>query len=223
VAQDVLCSFRRLEAGTMGKAFLAWMLVATAVAAPASGPREIVQAAVNRVVLAIQRADMESEPVPPPRREQRRLEIRRIAGDLFDLDEISRRALSRHWTGRTAEEQAEFVRLFTDLLERTYIGRIESYSGEKIVYVGETVDGPFATVRSKVITRRGETPLDYRLHLRDGRWKVYDVLIDHVSFVATYRSEFSRILQKESYAALIERLRKQNIAAAAALIRSRGY
>jgi len=208
----------------MGKAFMAWLLVASAVAAPTMGPREIVQAAVSRVVLAIQRADMESSDPSQPSRlamEQRRLEVRRIAADLFDFDEISRRALSRHWTARGPEEQAEFVRLFTDLLERTYLGRIESYSGEKIVYLGETVDGPFATVRSKVVTRRrGETPLDYRLHLRDGRWKVYDVLIDHASFVATYRSEFSRILQKEPYPALVERLRKQNVDAAA-LVRSR--
>ena len=208
----------------MGKAFVAWLLVGSAVAAPTMGPREIVQAAVSRVVLAIQRADVESsDPAQRSRlaMEQRRLEVRRIAADLFDFDEISRRALSRHWTARGPEEQAEFVRLFTDLLERTYLGRIESYSGEKIVYLGETVDGPFATVRSKVVTRRrGETPIDYRLHLRDGRWKVYDVLIDHASFVATYRSEFSRILQKEPYPALVERLRKQNVDAAA-LVRSR--
>ena len=208
----------------MGKAFMAWLLVASAVAAPTAGPREIVEAAVSRVVLAIQRADPESsDPARPSRvaMAQRRLEVRRVATDLFDFDEISRRALSRHWTARSPEEQAEFVRLFTDLLERTYLGRIESYSGEKIVYMGETVDGPFATVRSKVVTRRrGETPLDYRLHLRDGRWKVYDVLIDHVSFVATYRSEFSRILQKEPYPALVERLRKQKVAAAA-LVRNR--
>jgi phospholipid transport system substrate-binding protein len=207
----------------MGKALFAWVLVATAVAATAASPREVVQAAVDRVVRAIERADMESAPDPAPRlaMAQRRLEVRRIAGELFDLDEISRRALSRHWTTRTPEEQAEFVRLFTDLLERAYIGRIEAYSGEKIVYLGEAVDGPFATVRSKVITRRrGETPLDYRLHLRDGRWKVYDVLIDHVSFVATYRSEFSRILQKESYGALVERLRKQSVDAAA-LVKTR--
>ena len=208
----------------MGKAFMAWLLVASAVAAPTVGPREIVEAAVSRVVLAIQRVNMESSDPPRPSRlavEQRRLEVRRIAAELFDFDEISRRALSRHWTARGPEEQAEFVRLFTDLLERTYLGRIESYSGEKIVYMGETVDGPFATVRSKVVTRRrGETPLDYRLHLRDGRWKVYDVLIDHASFVSTYRSEFSRILQKEPYPALVERLRKQNVDAAA-LVRSR--
>jgi phospholipid transport system substrate-binding protein len=197
--------------------------VASAVAAPAAGPREIVQSAVNRVVVAIQSVDSVADPSPAQRlvREQRRLDVRRVAADLFDFDEISRRALSRHWTARSPEEQVEFVRLFTDLLERTYIGRIESYSGEKIIYLGEVVDGPFATVRSKVVTRRRtETPLDYKLHLRDGRWKVYDVLIDHVSFVATYRSEFARIIQKESYAALVERLRKQNVEAAA-LVRMR--
>ena len=123
----------------MGKAFMAWLLVASAVAAPTMGPREIVQAAVSRVVVAIQRADLESSDPSHPSRlamEQRRLEVRRIAADLFDFDEISRRALSRHWTARGPEEQAEFVRLFTDLLERTYLGRIESYSGEKIVYMG---------------------------------------------------------------------------------------
>jgi phospholipid transport system substrate-binding protein len=206
----------------MEKALMAWMLVASAVAAPAVSPREVVEAAVGRVVAAIQRADMESEPAPSRVHEQHRLQIRRVATELFDFDEISRRALSRHWAARSAEEQAEFVRLFTDLLERSYIGRIESYSGETLVYLGETVDGPFATVRSKVVTRRrGETPLDYRLRLRDGRWKVYDVLIDHVSFVSTYRSEFERILQKESYAALVARLRKQSAdASPAALVRS---
>jgi phospholipid transport system substrate-binding protein len=206
----------------MAKAFLAWLLVATAFAAPAAGPREIVQSAVDRVVLALERAEMESSAGSQRQVfQQRRLEIRRTAAELFDFDEIARRALSRHWTARSPEEQAEFVRLFTDLLERTYIGRIESYAGEKIVYVGESVDGAFATVRSKVVVpRRGDTPLDYRLHLRDGRWKVYDVLIDHVSFVATYRSEFSRILQKESYAALLERLRKQSVEASA-LVRGR--
>ena len=202
----------------MTQSFLAWMLVATAVAAPVPSPREIVQNAVDRVVLAVERAEMESSSASQRQAlQRRRLEIRRTAGELFDFDEVARRALSRHWSARSPEEQVEFVRLFTDLLERSYIGRIESHAGERIVYVGESVDGGFAIVRSKVVTsRRGETPLDYRLHLRDGRWKVYDVLIDHVSFVATYRSEFSRIIQKESYAALLERLRKQSADAALA-------
>jgi phospholipid transport system substrate-binding protein len=207
----------------MGKAVVAWLLVASAVTAPAVGPREVVQAAVSRVVLALQKTDTDvPDPSPARRAEQRRLDIRRVATDLFDFDEISRRALSRYWAARTPDEQAEFVRLFTDLLERAYIGRIESYSGEKIVYLGESIDSPFATVRSKVITRRNtETPLDYRLHLKDGRWKVYDVLIDNVSFVSTYRSEFTRIMQRESYAVLVDRLRKQS-GEGAALIRTPG-
>ena len=95
----------------MGKAFMAWMLVASAVAAPAAGPREIVQSAVNRVVVAIQSVDSVADPSPAQRlvREQRRLDVRRVAADLFDFDEISRRALSRHWTARSPEEQVEFV------------------------------------------------------------------------------------------------------------------
>jgi len=198
----------------MGKALAAWFLVASAVAAPVPTPRELVQSAVDRVLVALQRTDNDAMPTSAMRRaggrDQRRVEIRRVAAELFDFDEISRRVLSRYWTERSAEEQAEFVALFTGVLERTYIGRIEAYSGEKIIYVGEVVDGSFATVRSKVVTRRRtETPLDYKLHLRDGRWKVYDILIDHVSFVATYRSEFSRILQREPYTGLLERLRKE--------------
>ena len=211
----------------MGKALAAWLLVAGAMAAPVVSPRDVVQSAVSRVIIALQRADVDVPDASPNKRlthEQRRVEIRRVATDLFDFDEISRRALSRYWASRSPEERAEFVRLFTDLLERSYIGRIEAYSGEKIVYVGETVDGQFATVRSKVITRRNtETPLDYRLHLKDGRWKVYDILIDHVSFVSTYRSEFARIMQRESYAALLDRLRKQNIDAAALVRTPRNY
>jgi len=207
----------------MGNAVVTWLLVASAVAAPVASPRDVVQAAVDRVVLVLQNGDPDAPDAAPGRHltvEQRRVELRRVAADLFDFDEFARRTLSRHWATRTPEEQAEFVRLFTDLLERTYMGRIEAYAGERIVYVGETVDGDFATVRSKVITRRNTaTPLDYRLQLRDGRWKVYDILVDNVSFVSTYRSEFARILQRESYAALVDRLRRQSIDAAA-LVRS---
>ena len=142
----------------------------------------------------------------------RRAEIRRIARGLFDFDELARRALSRHWAGRTHEERAEFVRLFTDLLERSYLNRIEAYAGERIAYTSEVIDGTYATVRSKIITqRRSEVGINYRMHLHDGRWQVYDVLIDGVSFLSTYRSQFDRVIQAESYGALVERLRKRNL------------
>jgi phospholipid transport system substrate-binding protein len=207
----------------MGKALAAWLMVAGAVAAPATSPREVVQSAVARVIIAIQEADLHRPDAEPgsPKHLEERVEIRRVARGLFDFEEMARRTLSRHWAGRSAEEQAEFVKLFTDLLERTYIGRIESYAGEKILYVGESIDARYATVRSKIVTRRKtETALDYRLHLLDGRWKVYDVLLDGVSFVSTYRSEFNRIIQLSSYASLVDQLRKKRVETAPASDRS---
>src|SRR5439155_18031205 len=92
------------------------------------------------------------------------------------------------------------------------MNRIEAYAGERIAYTSEVIDGTYATVRSKIITqRRSEIRINYRMHLHDGRWQVYDVLIDGVSFVSTYRSQFDRVIQAESYGALIERLRKRNL------------
>jgi phospholipid transport system substrate-binding protein len=195
----------------MGTILVIW-LMASVSSAPGVGPRDVVEAAVARVVTALSDAE------PPPglrvQGDRGRAELRRVAGGLFDFDEMARRTLTRHWPERTTAEQREFVRLFADLLERAYLPRIEEYSGESIVYVAESIDGSYATVRSKVTSRRRtETALDYRLHLRDGRWRVYDILIDHVSFVATYRAEFNRIIQLTSYDALVETLRKRALGA----------
>ncbi len=95
------------------------------------------------------------------------------------------------------------------------MNRIEAYAGEKITFTGEALDGSFATVRSRVVTqRRSETALDYRMHVREGRWQVYDMLIDGVSFVSTY--QFDRVIQAESYGSLVDRLRKKNFDTAVA-------
>ena len=170
------------------------------------------ESALVRVTGVIQDGQLNGKPVA-----DRRGEVRRLARDLFDFDEISRRALSRHWATRTPDEQAEFVALFSDLLERSYMNRIEAYAGEKITFTGEALDGSFATVRSRVVTqRRSETALDYRMHVREGRWQVYDMLIDGVSFVSTYRSQFDRVIQAESYGSLVDRLRKKNFDTAVA-------
>jgi phospholipid transport system substrate-binding protein len=190
----------------MGKALAAWLMVAGAMAATASTPRDVVQTAVTRVITILQ-TDPDRQYV-----DRQRGQIRRVATELFDFDEMARRTLTRHWSSRSAQEQTEFVQLFTDLLERSYVGRIEQWSGERITYLGETVDGQYATVRSKIVTRRrAEVGLDYRLLLRDGRWRVYDVLVDGVSFVSTYRSEFDRIIQQSSYAGLVDKLRKRAV------------
>jgi len=175
-----------------------------------------VETAVTRVITLLQDAD-DASTAPAKQQADRRTEVRKIARDLFDFEEVTRRTLSRHWAARSPEERAEFVTLFTDLLERSYVNRVEAYAGENISYLGEAVDAGFATVRSRVTTqRRTEIALDYRLHFRDGRWRIYDLQIDGVSFVSTYRSQFDRIIQSESYAALLERMRKKSFEATVA-------
>jgi phospholipid transport system substrate-binding protein len=200
----------------MGSSLAALMLVASVVTTPATAPREIIQTAVTRVIAVLDgaepdRSDRAERGVPNA--DRARSEIRRIASELFDFDEMAKRTLSRHWAARTRAEQTEFVALFTDLLERSYVGRIETYAGEKIAYVGETIDGEYALVRSKIISprRRQDTALNYRMVFRDGRWRVYDVLIDGVSFVSTYRSEFNRVISGSSYRALVDALRNKRL------------
>ena len=200
----------------MGKALAAWIMMAGAVAAPAMGPRETVETAVVRVINLTQDIEPAAKPesAVPQQSADKRIEIRKVARDLFDFEEITRRTLSRHWAARTQDERNEFVALFTEVLERAYINRVEAYAGENITYIGEAIDASYAIVRSKIITdRRSELTLDYRLHLRDGRWRVYDLQIDGVSFVSTYRSQFDRIIQAESYSALLERMRKKSFEA----------
>jgi len=192
-------------------------MMAAALAAPPTTPREVVQSAINRVITILRgpvssAEESNRESVVSP--DKQRAELREVANELFDFEEMARRTLPRHWAARSPQERREFVRLFTDLLERSYIHRIETYAGERMAFLGETLDGKYATVKSKIITkRRTETALNYQLHVKSGEWKVYDVLIDGVSFISTYRSEFDRIIKSSSYANLVDRLRKKRMAA----------
>ena len=196
----------------MEKALAAWLLLASANPASMATPTEVIRVAVEQVAQVAEDADLGR----PAAAERRRIEIRRIAENLFDFQEMARRSLARHWTDRTAEQRDEFVRLFADLLERVYFGKLENYSAERMVYVGETVDGDYATVRSKVLTgRKGELPIEYRLHLVGSRWAVYDVLIDGMSFVGTYRAQFNRVIQTSSYDDLVQKLRTKELENAA--------
>lgn len=142
------------------------------------------------------------------RPQDRRAAVRRIAHEVFDVGETARRALARHWQGRTPAEREEFTQLFADLLERTYITRIDQYGGEKVRYVGETLDGDHAVVRARVLTKKGsEVPVESRLIQRGDRWLIYDVLIENVSLIANYRAQFDRIIRTSSYDELVRRLK----------------
>jgi len=117
-------------------------------------------------------------------------------------------ALFRRTDEETPEEQQEFVALFADLLDRAYWSKIDQYQGEDVRYTGESLDGNQATVKTMLATPRGTSiPVDYRMHPVNGRWLVYDVVIEGVSLVANYRTQFNKVIQSESYPALVQKLR----------------
>lgn len=134
--------------------------------------------------------------------------VRKVAQQVFDVTETAKRALGTHWNKRTPAEQEEFVQLFADLLERTYIAKIDLYGGERVQFTGEAVDGDYATVRAKVVTRQGtEVPVVARMHRRGDRWLIYDLTIENVSLIGNYRSQFDRIIRTSSYEELVKRLK----------------
>jgi len=145
----------------------------------------------------------------PDRVAERQKALREITDPMFDWAEMARRALGRHWQTRTDAERQEFVPLFRNLLARTYATRIERYDGEQITYTGESIEGDQATVRTKIMDRTNrELPIDYRMvRGPDGRWLIYDVLIEGVSLVANYRPQFDQIIRTASYERLVEKLK----------------
>jgi len=144
-----------------------------------------------------------------------RATIRKLADELFDWQEMAQRSLGPHWRERSPAERQEFVPLFADLVERGYISKIEQYDGEKIQYTGDRIEGDQATVRTKVITKQGtEIPIDYRMVLRNSRWKIYDVDIEGVSLVANYRTQFNSVVRRSSYQELVKRMKSKEQPAA---------
>jgi phospholipid transport system substrate-binding protein len=143
---------------------------------------------------------------------QRQQLLRQVSGEAFDWQEMARRALATHWRARTPQEREEFVRLFRDLVESIYVDRLDRAAGERqaIQYVGEQIEDGRAVVRTKVITTRGtEVPIDYRLQKSDGQWRIYDVMVEGVSLVNNYRSQFNRIITTSSYQALVQRMKER--------------
>jgi len=169
-------------------------------------PTQQIQATVDKVVAILKNPSLKSE----AKRKERRSQLRQVISVRFDFAEMAKRSLGSQWRRLSLQEQQEFIRLFTDLLEQAYVDRIESYNDEKFVYVRETVEPNFAEVSSRIITRRGEEfTLNYKAHFVNGEWKVYDVVVENVSLVNNYRSQFSRIIANSSYEELLRKLRQK--------------
>jgi len=190
---------------TGGVLLSALFMLAVASSAAAGPATDQLRVGIDRVLRTL------ADPVlkGPDRVAERREALREITEPMFDWAEMARRALGRHWQTRTDAERQEFVPLFRNLLERTYATRIERYDGEQITYTGESIEGDQATVRTKILDRTNrELPIDYRMvRGPDRRWLIYDVLVEGVSLVANYRSQFDQIIRTASYERLVEKLK----------------
>lgn len=167
-------------------------------------PTEQIRVTVDQVLRILKDPALNSASA----KEARRSELTKAILPRFDFEEMAKRSLGAEWRRRTPEEQEEFTRLFTELLKNSYIESIESYRGEKVIYRNESQDGAYAEVGTKVINDRGEEfTIDYRLNLEGSQWKVYDVVTENISIVNNYRSQFSRILGRSSFAELLRTIR----------------
>ncbi|MDP2852989.1 MAG: ABC transporter substrate-binding protein [Smithellaceae bacterium] len=172
----------------------------------AGAPMTVVETTVNRVLDVLRDPSLKS----PAAKETKTEKLRVIYKDMFDEMEFSKRTLTRNWNKFTPAQRKEFVDLFERVMEKTYIDKILDYSSEKIVFYKETmVSENQAEIQSKIITSSKEIPIFYRMILKDGKWKVYDVVVENVSLVQNYRTQFNEILAGNTPEQLLEILRKK--------------
>jgi phospholipid transport system substrate-binding protein len=171
-------------------------------AAGRSGPLHVVTSSISRVLTIVR-----SQSAAATESGKRQTEIRQAAVELFDFDEMSRRLLGQRWQEASPEEQQDFVELFTDLLDRAYLNTIGNYPLATITFQGETISGSYAQVRSRMAAGKGEVAIEYRLLEHEGQWGVYDIAVDGVSLISNYRSQFTSMLNRMSFAQVLDRMR----------------
>jgi len=143
------------------------------------------------------------------RAEERRQQLEKVIGNRIAYDEMAKRSLGSQWTQLDDEERQEFVRLYAQLLRDTYSSRFDHYSDEKVEFLRETIQGDYAEVRTRLTSRKVSLDVDYRMLQRAGDWRVYDIVVDDISLVRSYREQFSKIIRTSSYGELVAKLRQK--------------
>ena len=176
--------------------------VPTAWAGP---PTDQLREGVERVIKTLRDPELSGD----KKTSERRAAISKLADEIFDFTETAKLALGQHWASRTPAQREDFVRLFTGLVQRTYIAKVDQYNSD-MTFRGDSVDGDQAVVRTTLALRQGgNMSLDYRMHRPQDRWLVYDIHVDGISLVANYRAQFNKIIRTESYEALVVRLKSK--------------
>jgi phospholipid transport system substrate-binding protein len=169
----------------------------------AAGPGEQIKTTVDQVLEVLKDPKFQGDGKKTERREK----LRQLILPRFDFAEMGKRALGNNWN-RYPDKQQEFVTAFKQLLEETYADQIEAAKGDKVVYLNERAEKDYAEVDTKVISSKGEeTPMTYKLHPVDSEWKVFDIVVENISIVNNYRSQFNRVLTNASVDELIQRMK----------------
>ncbi len=170
-------------------------------------PTEVVRSTLTEVFRILEDERLKDAAKLIPRRHM----LEEVIASHFDYTEMSKRALAAHWVPLTAGERVEFVELFKSFLSDRYAEKIESYSSEQVFYLSERTEGNYAEVRTELRSSKVEVPMDYRLHVKEGTWHAYDLIVDGVSLVKNYRSQFEKIIRSSSYQELVRRLRERAV------------
>jgi phospholipid transport system substrate-binding protein len=174
--------------------------------AQAGEPLDLVRTAVDKAVQILKDPKLQSQ----DKKRERIERLREALNPIFDYEEMAKRALGTHWRRRTPAEQEEFVKLFRDFLERIYSDKVDLYGGEKVRFGREVIDKDFAQIESTIIKPKGEElAVIYKLRQLNGQWKVYDAVVENISIVNNYRSQFDRIISSSSYEELVKRLQEK--------------
>ena len=182
------------------------LILCSPVATYGGTPMEGVRDTTNKIIAIVSDPALKT----PDKKKEKAGLIRAAVDERFNWEEMSKRALARHWSARTEEEKKEFIDLFGKLLERTYLDKVEGYSGEKVLYVDEVVDGKYATVSVKIVTKKDtEISVLYRVKKDGDNWLVYDISIEGVSLINNYRKQFNSIIVQNSYKELVDKLREK--------------
>jgi phospholipid transport system substrate-binding protein len=194
---------KRISLGTL------CILIAFSVVSSVLGvesPTVVVRGTIDEVIRLVSDEGLKT----PDQATHRRQLLEEIIGQHFDFEEMAKRSLAAHWRNRSEAEHQEFASLFQSLLSKTYAVKIENYSGEKVQYLKERLKDSFAEVQTTIVSNKTEIAIDYRLLLKDGDWRVYDVVVDGVSLVKNYRVQFDRIIRDSSYEELVKTLRDKS-------------
>jgi phospholipid transport system substrate-binding protein len=190
----------------MLKNMLIVLTLGTLLAFPVQGstetsPTQTVQESVDAILTLIKDKTLEQD--------DRRARIRAYIKTRFDFEAMSQRTLATNWKKASEEEREKFIDLFSQLIENTYIGKIEAYTNEKVEYPGEKVKGSKAVVETLIIAASADIPVDYRLYRKNDTWWVYDVIIEGVSLISNYRSSYQEIVKKEGFDGLLAKMQEK--------------